>query len=113
MAVALTFEWAGNSTGVPPRKGDSGVSRLVAVAFRRYGGGGKRPWGAGFGLGGPGRGRLPLLWQGPSGSDTARERACESPEEVGWPSSLLRLPRLPGGLGVSLWVREQAAWEGL
>lgn len=116
VAVALTFEWAGNSTGVLLRKGDSGVRRVVAVVFRRGGGGGKGPWSAGFRLGGPGRGWLPRLRQGPSGSDTARERACESPEEVGWPSCLRRQPRLPGGLRVSLWVGEQgrgAAWEGL
>lgn len=34
LAVALTFEWAGNSTGVLLRKGDSGVRRVVAVVFR-------------------------------------------------------------------------------
>lgn len=57
--------------------------------FQRGEGGGKGPWGAGFRLGGPRKGRLPSLWQGPSGCDTARERACESPEEVGWPSVCL------------------------
>lgn len=99
MAVALTFEWAGNSTGVLLRKGDS---RIRKVAFQRGGGGGKGPWGTGFRLGGPRRGQLLSLWQGPSGSDTARERACESPEEVGWPSCLLRLPRLPGVVCLAL-----------
>lgn len=64
---------------------------MVAVAFRRDGGGGKGPWDAGFHLGGPRRGQVPLLCQGRSGSDAARERAYESPEEVGWPSGLLRL----------------------
>lgn len=80
---------------------------MVAVAFRRGGGCGKGPWDAGFWLGGSQGSRLRPLQPGPSGSDMARERACKSPEEVGWPSCLLRLPRLPGGLEVSPWVREQ------
>lgn len=84
--------------------------------LRRGGGCGEGRRGAGFRLGGPRRGRLPSLRPGPSGSDTARERACESPEEVGWPSRLLGLPRLPRELGVSPQLREQgrgAAGEGL
>ena len=60
LAVALTFEWAGNSTGVLLRKGDSGVRRMVAVVFRG-GGGGTGPRGAGLRLGGPRKGRLPPL----------------------------------------------------
>lgn len=79
------------------------MSRAVAVAFRGGEGRGKGPRGAGFRLGGPRRGRLPPLWQDLSGSVTARERACESPEEV---------PRLPAGLGVSVWVRERAVRGG-
>lgn len=66
------------------------------------GGGGRGPRGAGLGPGGPTGRRLPSPSQGPSGSDTARERACESPEELGWPSRLPRLPGLPGELGASL-----------
>lgn len=80
VTVALTFEWAGNSTGVLLRTG--------------------RFWRAGWGaVGGPGGCRVPSerphghclpsdrVRQAPPGSDTAGERACESPEEVGWPSA--------------------------
>lgn len=55
VAVAPTFEWAGNSAGVLLRKGDSGVRRVVAGVSRRGGGGGKEPCGGGVRQGGPRR----------------------------------------------------------
>lgn len=90
VTVALTFEWAGNSTGVLLRTG----------GFWRAGWGRRPGRGCRVPSGRP-RGRcLPSgrVRPAPPGSDTARERACGVPGRGGVAVCWLRRPRLPAAL---------------
>ena len=105
VATALTLEWAGNSTGVLLRKGGFGRRRVAAAGAVEWGRGCGAPAGRPPGTCGAGcrpSGRVCQVLTRPG------SRACESPEEVGWPSGR-GLGRLAsrGGLRVRLWVRDQ------
>ena len=105
MAAALTLECAGNSTGVLLRKGGFGRRRVAAAGAVEWGRGVR-----GSAREAPGNvwGRLPSLRRVCQVLTRPGSRACESPEEVGWPSGR-GLGRLAsrGGLRVRLWVRDQ------